>query len=67
MSERAVVRIDQTKDGSIVARHVDRGIWLRRNHGPLLAFALFITLFIVFLTLHPRGFSPLVFQTAANE
>ena len=23
--------------------------------------------FIVFLTLHPRGFSPLVFQTAANE
>jgi ribose transport system permease protein len=67
MSERAAVRIDQSKNRSIVARHVDRGIWLRRNHGPLLAFALFITLFIVFLTLHPRGFSPLVFQTAANE
>jgi ribose transport system permease protein len=67
MGERAAVRVHQSKDGSIVARHVDRGIWLRRNHGPLLAFALFITLFIVFLTLHPRGFSPLVFQTAANE
>ena len=61
------MRIDQTKDGSIVAGHVDLGIWVRRNHGPLLAFALFITLFLVFLALHPRGFSPLVFQTAANE
>ena len=35
--------------------------------GPLLAFALFIALFVVFLALHPRGFSPLVVQTAANE
>jgi ribose transport system permease protein len=61
------VRIDQTKDGRIVAGDVDLGIWLRRNHGPLLAFGLFITLFLVFLTLHPRGLSPLVLQTAANE
>ena len=28
---------------------------------------MFITLFLVLLTLHPRGLSPLVVQTAANE
>ena len=55
--------IDRTKDGGFLAGHADLGIWLRRSQGPLLAFALFITLFLVFLALHPRGLSPLVFQT----
>ncbi|HTE79435.1 MAG TPA: ABC transporter permease, partial [Reyranella sp.] len=59
--------IDRTKDGGFLAGHADLGIWLRRSQGPLLAFALFITLFLVFLALHPRGLSPLVVQTAANE
>ena len=59
--------IDRTKDGGFLAGHADLGIWLRRSQGPLLAFALFIALFLVFLALHPRGLSPLVVQTAANE
>lgn len=67
MREGTLMRIDRTKDGSAVARYGDLGIWLWRNQGPLLAFALFAALFLAFLTLHPRGFSPLVFQAAANQ
>jgi len=67
MSEEALERIGRTKSGGGGAGHRDLGIWLRRNQGPLLAFTLFVGLFLVFLVLHPRGFSPLVFQTTANE
>jgi len=67
MSEGALARINRTKNGRSAAGNPDLAIWLRRNYGPLLAFALFITLMLAFLVLHPRGFSPLVFQTVANE
>src|SRR4029450_197162 len=67
MSEGALVQIDRTKDDSALAGQSALGIWLRRNQGPLLAFALFIALFFVFFVLHPRGFPPLVLQTASNE
>ena len=67
MSEDTLNRI-ATPDvarGAAVDRHL--GIWLRHNAGQLGALALFVALFAVFNLLHPRGFQPLVFQTAANE
>ena len=40
---------------------------LRYNSGPLFALAVFLAMFIVFLSLHPRGLSVYVMETAANQ
>ena len=40
---------------------------LRYNSGPLFALAVFLAMFIVFLSLHPRGLSVYVMTTAANQ
>lgn len=41
--------------------------FLRRYSGPLIAIALFTVLFIVFLSLHPRGLTTYVMTLAANQ
>lgn len=40
---------------------------LRYNSGPLFALAVFLAMFIVFLSLHPRGLSVYVMTTAGNQ
>ena len=41
--------------------------WLAANRGPLLAAALFIAMFTLFVSEHPAGFSQNVVNTAANK
>lgn len=45
----------------------DFAMWLRRSGGPLVAIALFLALFAVFLVLHPRGFTVYVMTLTANQ
>ncbi|HVY18695.1 MAG TPA: ABC transporter permease [Bauldia sp.] len=41
--------------------------WLSAQRGSLIACALFVSMFVVYVTNHPAGFSPNVVQTAANK
>jgi ribose transport system permease protein len=41
--------------------------WLAAHRGPLIAAALFVAMFAVFVTEHPAGFSANVVNTAANK
>lgn len=67
MSQDTLNRIAARSPGEAAANGRHGGVWLRHNAGPLGAAALFLALFAIFNLLHPRGFHPLVFQTAANE
>jgi ribose transport system permease protein len=53
--------------GRGIGANQNLGIWLRQNYGALGALGLFVVLFGAYIILHPRGFQPLVIQTAANE
>jgi ribose transport system permease protein len=48
-------------------RAQDARYWLASNRGPLLAAALFVVMFGVFVTEHPAGLSADVVNTAANK
>jgi ribose transport system permease protein len=45
----------------------DWSYWLSSNRGPLLAAALFVAMFTLFVSQHPAGFSRNVVNTAANK
>jgi ribose transport system permease protein len=45
----------------------DARYWLASNRGPLLAAALFVAMFALFITKHPAGFSASAINTAANK
>jgi ribose transport system permease protein len=45
----------------------DLRFWLASNRGPLLAAALFLAMFALFIVEHPAGASANVFNTAANK
>ncbi len=52
-------------NGSLRAQ--DLRFWLASNRGPLLAAALFVAMFALFVTKHPAGASANVINTAANK
>jgi len=52
-------------DGSLRAQ--DLRFWLSSHRGPLLAAALFVAMFALFVTKHPAGASANVINTAANK
>jgi ribose transport system permease protein len=41
--------------------------WLSENRGTLLALAIFLAMFVLYVSNHPAGFSPNVVQTASNK
>jgi ribose transport system permease protein len=41
--------------------------WLAEHRGTLLAFAIFVAMFTLYVSNHPAGFTPNVVQTAANK
>src|SRR5438128_2621788 len=45
----------------------DWSYWLSSNRGPLIAAALFVAMFTLFVSQHPAGFSLNVINTAANK
>ena len=45
----------------------DWSFWLSSNRGPLIAAALFVAMFTLFVSKHPAGFSLNVVNTAANK
>lgn len=49
------------------ARSASLSIWIRRNQGLLLAIAVLVALLLAFLNVHPRGLSPFVVNTLANQ
>ena len=53
--------------GAPSPRAQDARYWLSSNRGPLLAAALFVAMFGVFVTEHPAGLSANVVNTAANK
>ncbi|TMB06627.1 MAG: ABC transporter permease, partial [Deltaproteobacteria bacterium] len=45
----------------------DWSYWLSSNRGPLIAAALFVAMFTLFVSQHPAGFSLNIVNTAANK
>ncbi|HEY6177969.1 MAG TPA: ABC transporter permease [Kofleriaceae bacterium] len=53
--------------GPPAPRAHDVRYWLASHRGPMLAAALFVAMFAVFVTEHPAGFSADILNTAANK